>query len=218
MAAHLQRRDARRPAVAGVGGDIGTPPRAPSGPAAIAAAAAEGGQLFAHRTFRARPRAKPNAELILRMLQQTHWNRSENRRTPRHQLQGPSLQDQRRRPRQGVITCRAVRSMRRARNSSPLARSSSSWTASSKRAVRSQNYLHAQWWSKHGEWKDERHRPTAARCWKSRSSSAGKSAIRMLLGHTDEGTLCARLAGHRFRAFHAGVIDRVVSQRRATSS
>jgi DNA-binding NtrC family response regulator len=52
------------------------PPRAPSGPAAIAAAAAEGGNYSLKEISRTAAR-EAERELILRMLQQTRWNRKE---------------------------------------------------------------------------------------------------------------------------------------------
>jgi len=74
MAAHRSAATLTPPVAASAA--TSTPPRAPSGPAAIAAAAAEGGHYSLKDVSRTAAR-EAERELILRMLQQTHWNRKE---------------------------------------------------------------------------------------------------------------------------------------------
>ena len=75
------------------------------------------------------------------MLTRTRWNRKESRRDPRHQLQGPPLQDQGKRPRQGLLDMTS--SSFYEEGSRLLTPGAFEFVLDSelKRAVRSQNFL-----------------------------------------------------------------------------
>ena len=108
-------------------------------PTAIAAAAAEGRQLLAqghlaHRRARSRARADPQdapADAL---------EPERDRRDPRHQLQGPALQDQGKRTRQGLLNMTS--SSFYEEGSKLLTPGAFEFVLDSelKRAVRSQNY------------------------------------------------------------------------------
>ena len=72
-------------------------------PAGMAAAAFKAGHYSLKEVARTAAR-QAERELISRMLQHTHWNRKETAEMLRRQLQGPPLQDQGKRPRQGLVT------------------------------------------------------------------------------------------------------------------
>ncbi len=90
--------------------------RAPSVAAAIAAAAADRGNYSLKDISRTAAR-EAERELILRMLQQTRWNRKETAKNLGIRYKALLYKIKRRRPRQGVITCRAIRSTKRAPSS-----------------------------------------------------------------------------------------------------